>query len=61
VDGLRGDGSSQTATDGVVSAILKAGAALPLLKELLDFSKIDADSLKRAVSEMPSIRELKRQ
>ncbi len=60
VDGLGGNGGSQTAVDGVMGAILKAGAAFPLLKELLDFSRIDADSLKRAVSEMPGIRELRR-
>lgn len=61
VDGLRGgDGAPQTAADSVVGAILKAGAALPLLKELLDFSKIDTDTVKRTISEMPGIRGLKK-
>ncbi len=60
VDGLGGDAGSQTAIDGIVGAILKAGAALPLIKELLDFSRIDADTIKRAVSEMPGVREIKK-
>jgi hypothetical protein len=57
IDGLGNGGGFSNGVEGVVGAFLKAGAAMPLLKELLDFSRLDKDALKGAVSQIPGLKE----
>lgn len=60
LDGLKGDDALHSPVDGILGAIIRVGAALPLLKELLNFTKIDAEALKKLLSEMPVVKEVKR-
>jgi uncharacterized membrane protein YqiK len=57
VDGLGNGGGHSSGVDSVVGAFLKAGAAMPLLKELLEFSRIDKGKLKGVVSQVPGLKE----
>lgn len=63
INGWRGagDGSQGFAASGigrVIGAFLEAGAALPLLKEILDFSQVDTGgTIKRLVEQIPGLRE----
>jgi hypothetical protein len=44
--------------DRVISSFLSAGAALPLLKELLEFAKVDPEGMVKKVAEhLPALRE----
>ena len=62
VHGLGGSGEG-TGQDGsgisrVVNAFLNAGAALPLLREFLDFAKMDPDGiLKKVAGQIPAAKE----
>jgi uncharacterized membrane protein YqiK len=58
VDGLGGDTNSPSGVDSVVGAFLRAGAAMPLLRELLDFSKVDPETLQKVVSQFPGLKDL---
>jgi len=51
VEGLRGNGEGGSAVEGLIGAILKSGTALPLLREILKFSKIDLDDLRKGLVE----------
>jgi len=53
VDGLTGGGEGVGGVDSVISSFLRAGAALPLLKELLEFAKIDTASLRQLIRQVP--------
>ncbi len=55
LDGANGEASS---IGRVINSFLSAGAALPLLKELLDFSKVDPQQLlKRVAEQLPGLKE----
>jgi len=55
LDGANGESS---AVGRVINSFLSAGAALPLLKELLDFSKMDPQQLlKRVAEQLPGLKE----
>lgn len=58
VDGLGTDGGPSNAIDGVVGAFLKAGAAMPLLKELLEFSNVQTEELQKVMRRVPGLREV---
>ena len=58
--GLRGRGGDgdEGPVGRVISSFLNAGAALPLLKELLDFAKADPQAMLKKVAEhVPALRE----
>jgi uncharacterized membrane protein YqiK len=57
VDGLRQDGTAtQTPTLGLINTILSAGAALPVLKEFLEFSKIDKSIINKISEYIPGLK-----
>ncbi|MFQ5849910.1 MAG: flotillin family protein [Candidatus Binatia bacterium] len=45
------NGGSQGTIEGVLGAILRSGAVLPLLREILDFAKVDSDKIMKKVGE----------
>ncbi|GIX49658.1 MAG: flotillin [Candidatus Tectimicrobiota bacterium] len=60
VGGWRANGAAgeTSAVDRVIAGVLGAGAALPLLKELLDFARLEpAQLLQRLAEQLPGLRE----
>lgn len=60
INGFRMDGANGEASGvgRVINSFLSAGAALPLLKELMDFAKVDPQQLVKKVAEqLPGIKE----
>lgn len=61
VTGLAGgtDAGPQGSVERVIHSFLSAGAAIPLLRELLDFSKAEPQQLVQQLAEkLPVVREL---
>ncbi|GIW42654.1 MAG: flotillin [Candidatus Binatia bacterium] len=63
VSGLGADGAADTSgVGGVLAAFLRSGAALPLLKEILDFAGIDREkALQKITEKVPILREVSRE
>lgn len=58
IDGYRPDSSQFSSIPlGVVNAIIGAGALIPVLKELLDFSKIDKNIIDKIAEYIPGLKQ----
>ncbi|MBI3988558.1 MAG: flotillin [candidate division NC10 bacterium] len=61
INGFKMDGANGEASGvgRVINSFLSAGAALPLLKELLDFAKVDPQQLiKKVAEQLPGVKEV---
>lgn len=57
--GKEDSGMGNSGVGKVLSAFLNAGVALPFLKELLEFSKVDTEKLlKRAMEQIPLVKDI---
>jgi len=63
VHGLGGDAAGDaTGVAGVLNAILRSGAVLPLLREILDFAGIDREkAMQKLTEKVPLLREVVRE
>lgn len=51
IEGLRGNSEGGSSVEGLMGAILRSSTALPLLREILKFSKVDLDDLGKELVE----------
>jgi flotillin len=58
IDGHRPDSSqaSNSIPIGIINAIISAGALIPVLKEILEFSKIDKKTIEKIAEYIPSFK-----
>ncbi len=57
IDGYRSETQSPSIPLGIINAIIGAGALIPILKELIDFSKLDRKVIDKIAEYIPSIKQ----